>query len=331
MLGKGLESLIPKKDVDVQDAAIPPLVDTRDLRHTADERTNESSPDKNIAASSPRRAEEKSGPVFYIETEKVSTNPYQPRRHFDESTLADLASSIREVGIIQPLIVSKRERQTETGADVEYQLIAGERRLRAARMAGLSQVPVIVRNIPVAKEGLEIAIIENLQREDLNPIDAARSFARLQDEFGLAQREIAARIGRSRETISNAVRLLSLPSYIQDAVEQGGINESQARLLLGVEDIARQKKLFDSLASGGMSVRRLRDAIRNHQRAAKSAPENNRAKDPHIALAEERLQEFFGAPVNVRQTTQGGRVVISFYSDEELQGLLERLGGDTGL
>lgn len=317
MLGKGLESLIPKRQLEQQP--------DQEQEHKPQDRIEQQNPE----ASTPRRnsapREENPGePVFQIEIDKVTTNPYQPRRQFDESMLADLASSIREYGVIQPLIVTKIEKQTEMGTDVEYQLIAGERRLRAAKLSGLERVPAIVRTVSLPNEQLELAIIENLQREDLNSIEAARSFARLQDEFGFTQREIAARIGKSRETVSNTIRLLSLPSFIQDALEQNHINESHARLLLGITDLGEQKAVFNKLVNTRISVRALKEQI---QRRQKSRDTNTGATKhtPYIHFAEEQLQEFFGAPVRVQHTGTEGKVVITFYSEEELQGLLNRI------
>ncbi|MBI1961033.1 MAG: ParB/RepB/Spo0J family partition protein [Candidatus Liptonbacteria bacterium] len=308
MLGRGLESLIPKKDAHTGQSA--PADASRAPAPLARQ------------AMAAGKSAEAGEPVFHVEIDNIAENPYQPRRHFDEAALTELAASIREFGVIQPLIVTKVERRTETGSGVAYQLVAGERRLRAARRAGLERVPVIVRSMGAPKEGLEIAIVENLQRADLNPIEAARSFARLQDEFGLTQREIATRVGKSRETISNTVRLLNLPSFMQDALEENKINESQARLLLGIADIAEQKRLFEGLSMNAMSVRELKRAIRTKRGGPAAA-----AEDPFSAFAQRRLQDFFSAPVSIQKTGTGGRVVISYFSEEELRGLMERLGG----
>jgi len=209
-LGKGLESLIPPQN-----------------NKAAQTSGNENAPiarDKKIFASDA---------IFHIEIDKISPNPYQPRKDFDEESLKELAASIRELGIIQPLIVSKIEKETSTGATVEYQLIAGERRLKAAKIAGLERVPVIVKRINQAAERMEMAIVENIQREDLNPVETARAYARLSDEFGLTQREIAVKLGKSRETIANTLRLLNLPTEIQDSVAEGKINESPGAIAVG--------------------------------------------------------------------------------------------------
>src|SRR3989344_7777320 len=187
-------------------------------------------------------------PIFSIEVDKIKPNPFQPRRDFDEEALRELAGSIREFGILHPLVVTKVETSTEGGTNVEYQLIAGERRLLASKMIGLERVPAIVKSVmPTDQQRLELAIIENIQRENLNPIEAARAYSKLQDHFGLTQREIAVKLGKSREVIANAIRLLNLPSHIQDSVSRGQVNESQAGRLKMVMDLKEQQDIFESL------------------------------------------------------------------------------------
>lgn len=261
--------------------------------------------------------------VFQIEVEKIKPNPYQPRRYFDERSLRELANSIREFGIIQPLILSKIFKETEHGTEVEYQLIAGERRLLAAKMVGLRTVPAIIRSVSVEREKLEMAVIENLQRSDLNPIEAARAYAKLQDEFGLTQREIASRLGKSRETVANTIRLLSLPSEIQVALEEGKINESQARLLLQIDDIAKQREIFRSLLEEQPTVRELRQKIKSVVSAASmgETPKIN----PALLEIKSKLEEALGTKVNIRDEGNRGKVVIDFYSFEELSHLVEKI------
>lgn len=253
--------------------------------------------------------------VFQIEVSKITPNPFQPRRDFNELELQELANSIREFGVIQPLVVCKIENETETGTSVEYQIIAGERRWRASKMAGLERVPVVIRRNEPDKAKLELAVVENVQRSDLNPIEAARAYARLQDEFNLTQREIAARIGKSREAVGNALRLLSAPTFIQDAILAGKINESQARVLLGVGDVMRQKKMFDQLLNERMSVR----ALQNR------AVTRSRPEEDYFAR---RLEERIGAPVTILRRGGRGKLVINFFSDEEFQELLQKIMGE---
>ncbi len=266
-------------------------------------------------------------PIFHIETEKIKPNPFQPRRDFDEESLQELASSIREFGILHPLVVTKHEIQNEFGTEVEYHLISGERRLRASKLVGLERVPAIVKAMPTEQERLELAIIENIQREDLNPIETARAYAKLQDQFGLTQREIAVRVGKSREVVANAIRLLNLPSQIQDAVAQGQINESQARLLLMISDIQEQQAVFADLVSNNLSVRELRNRIQSRREAAQPQPEPPRV-DPMLASIEEQLREILGTKVKLQQDGAGGKLTISFYSSEELQGIINKLMKD---
>jgi len=262
--------------------------------------------------------------IFHIEVDKIKPNPHQPRRDFNEESLKELAASIREFGILQPLVVSKIEKEKEFGTEVEYQLIAGERRLMAAKMLGLERVPAIIRTVSQKSEQLAIAIIENLQRANLNPIETARAYAKLQDEFGLTQREIATQIGKSRETVANTLRLLNLPSEIQDALAKNQINESQARLLLTIDDPYQQQNLFKQLLTNNLSVRELRNRLRGH----KQPSANNQQQiiiDPEIHHLQEKLTELLGAKVKIEPSEKGGKIIITFYSPEEIQGIIDKL------
>ncbi len=254
--------------------------------------------------------------IFQIEVEKIKPNPYQPRHEFNDEGLEELAQSIREFGIIQPLVVSKVFKETETGTDVEYQLIAGERRLRAAKLAGLERAPAIVRKVDTNRTKLEMALIENLQRHNLNPVEAAKAYSRLQDEFGLTQKEIAVRVGKSREVVANTMRLLNLPSYIQEALIQNKLNESQARTLLGVQNMDEQRRVFENILSRGLSVR-----------AVKSEVQKKEPADPELTYWQKRLEEGLGMPVKISKHGGRGKVAIEFYSDEEWHGVLEKLLG----
>lgn len=270
-------------------------------------------------------------PVFLIEVDKIKPNPQQPRRVFDEEGLKELAASIREVGLLQPIIVTKIELETETGTSVEYQLIAGERRLMASKLLGLERIPAIVRNVNLDRERLELAIIENVQRADLNPIEAARAFARLQDEFRLTQREIAARLGKSREVVANAVRLLNLPTEIQDAVSRNQLSESQARLLLAIENPAQQQALFGDILKNNLTVREIRARVQNIKGAASEteaslAPSGRETSfDPELVVLQKELESALGTRVKLERSGPGGRITISFYSPEELQGIVSKL------
>jgi ParB family chromosome partitioning protein len=266
--------------------------------------------------------------VFHIEVSKIKPNPQQPRRDFNEESIKELAASIRQFGIIQPLVVTKIEKEVPTGTEIEYQIIAGERRWLAAKYLGLETVPAIIKVVDVERERLELAVIENIQRENLNPIETARAFARLQDEFNLTQREIAARLGKSREAVANALRLLDLPKQIQDAIAEGKISESHGRLLLTIEDPGIQQKLFEDLLKSNLTTRELKHKI-NIVRIPKTKDETTAAKtqnfDPEIKIIEEKLRLTFGTPVKISRDGQSGKIIIEFYSDEELKNIISKL------
>ncbi|MCL4403875.1 ParB/RepB/Spo0J family partition protein [Patescibacteria group bacterium] len=261
---------------------------------------------------------QRSGEMIYqLETEKIHPNPYQPRAEFSDEGLQELAASIREFGILQPLVVSKATKETDTGADVEYQLIAGERRLRAAKMIGLERVPAIVRQADGPRHKLEMALIENIQRQNLNPVETARAYSRLQDEFNLTQREIAVRVGKSREAVANTLRLLNLPSAVQSALSEGKINESQARTLLGIASPEEQYRVFQNILAGKMTT----------VRAVKGEVEKTRALDPESSYWAKRFEDNLGSPVKVSKDGSKGRITVDFNSDGEWQTLTEKLGG----
>jgi ParB family chromosome partitioning protein len=276
--------------------------------------------------------------VFHIEVEKIYPNPNQPRREFNDDAIREMANSVREFGFLQPLVVSRVEKETQGGIDVEYQLIAGERRLRAAKLLGLRVVPVIIRNVGLEREKLELAVIENLQREDLNPVEMARAFQRLQEEFRMTQREIAAKLGKSRETVANTVRLLDLPEYIQDALQKGALSESHARLLLAVGDPAAQKQLFDDIAEHGLTVRDAKERVARagaggsgvHHRGRPSLVEMEANLPPEVRAAQDELSASLGAPVQIQKGANAGKITISFYSQEELENILRKLGKEEG-
>ncbi|MEK7607997.1 MAG: ParB/RepB/Spo0J family partition protein [Patescibacteria group bacterium] len=264
--------------------------------------------------------------IFYLEVEKIKPNPQQPRKSFDEDALHDLSSSIREFGILQPLVVTKKEHEIPTGTEVEYELIAGERRLMAAKLAGLERVPAIVRSVDLERERLELAVIENLQREDLNAIEMARAFSRLQDEFRMTQREIAVRLGKSRESVANTLRLLDLPTTIQEAIERSEVTESHGRLLLGVESPAEQERLFRDLIARGMTTRELKSRVEAVTPRVRHRVFNEASLSPELQIFQEQLSSELGAPVKIQQNGSTGKILISFYSKEELNQIINRLG-----
>lgn len=261
--------------------------------------------------------------VFWIETEKIKPNPYQPRKEFDEAKLKDLSESIRMYGILQPLVVTRKEVYKEDGGlAVEYELISGERRLRASKIAGLFSVPALIRSGEEdARVKLELAIIENLQREDLNSVDRARSFARLYDEFGLKHIQIAEKVGKSREYVSNTLRILSLPEEIINALAEGRLSEGHTRPLLMLADRKEeQMTLFKEIVYKKLTVREA-EAI-----ARKVAVDRVRKKelkfDPTIIEMEQKFKESLGTRVHIEQNEKGGKITIDFFSTDDLKTLL---------
>ncbi|MBS1714372.1 MAG: ParB/RepB/Spo0J family partition protein [Armatimonadetes bacterium] len=258
-------------------------------------------------------------PPADVAVEAVQPNPRQPRRHFDEEALAELAASIREHGVLQPLVV-------RPVGDERFELIAGERRLRAAKLAGLKTVPVSVRTAS-AQASLEIALIENVQREDINPIECAEAYRMLAEEFGLNQDQVAAKVGKSRAAVSNTLRLLKLSEDVQAAVQDGRITEGHARALLMVDSPVRQRALFERIVAEGLSVRETERLARGEARppqAPKSAEE--RREDPNVVRIQSRLSEHFGAKVKVDHGRNRGRISIEYFSEDELEGILEKMG-----
>ncbi|MEK7077922.1 MAG: ParB/RepB/Spo0J family partition protein, partial [Patescibacteria group bacterium] len=236
-LGRGLESLIPQKKQEVENKT-----ESSPVGLAAPSRKGTLSPRDFTSQSPATTAKEDS--VFYIELEKIKPNPYQPRREFDEAELVSLAESMKQYGMIQPLLVSKVETAVPLGTRVEYQLIAGERRLKAAGLAGLKQVPVIIKN-PDEATKLELALIENVQRQNLNPVEEAMAYERLVREFKMTQTQVAQKVGKSRETVANRVRLLDLPYEVQKNISEGKITEGHAKVLLAVKNPERLRFLAE--------------------------------------------------------------------------------------
>lgn len=255
------------------------------------------------------------GVALSVPIERVVPNPHQPRIQFSEDKLLELAQSIREHGILQPLIV------TRTGED--YELIAGERRLQAAKIVGLKEVPVVLREAE-NQEKFELAIIENIQRHDLNPIEEARAYERLSKEFQLSQEEIAKKMGRSRSAIANTVRLLQLPVEIQRAVVEEKISEGHAKALLSIENPEKQRALFDLIVKQGLTVREVETKTRE---LSTKPPRKTAPRDPDIEARERALSEIFGTKVRIAKTGIGGMIRIDYFSDEEFKNIFSKLSG----
>lgn len=252
--------------------------------------------------------------VFYVEVHKIRTNPDQPRRDFDKDSLKELAASIRKYGVLQPLLVSKVEEETPRGINVYYQLIAGERRLRASQAAGLPQVPVVIRDdlSHAQSQRLEVSLIENLQRDDLNPMEEAQAYTRLQNEFGLTQKEVAEKVSKSREAVANIVRLLKLPKYAQDALRDGRISAAHARALLAFDDQAKQREVYDQILNKGFSSKDVEATAAGSRKSA------SKKRDHKFISLEKNLGEKLQVPVFIRSQDKGGQIVIRFATHEEL-------------
>lgn len=264
--------------------------------------------------------------IYWVELEKIKPNPYQPRREFNPIKLNDLADSIRQYGVLQPLVVTRKEYQTDDGGfSAEYELIAGERRLRASQIAGVTQVPVIIRTMEDdGRVKLELAIIENLQREDLNPIDRAYAFSRLVNEFNFKHGEVGQKVGKSREYVSNTIRLLSLPEEVQQALSEGAITEGHARpIMMLANRQEEQMTLFKEIIIKKLTVREA-EAI-SRRVASDRARKNSRSFDPEMVELENQLTERLGTRVVIEKKEVGGRLTINFFSSDDLRGILNIL------
>ena len=263
-------------------------------------------------------------PVTEIAIAEIEANPHQPRLMMDDEALDELTQSVREHGVIQPLIVTELPRGAPGG--VRYRLIAGERRLRAAAAAGLTRVPVTVRET-TDRDQLELALIENVQREDLSPIEEARAYRRLIDEFGLTQQQTAERVGCSRAKVANRLRLLELPAEALEALQDARISEGHGRALLGAPSTAARLAILARIEREGLSVRQTERLARAAQSVATATPAvAGQARDPDIEALEDALRLQLGTRVGLRRGRGGrGTLTIHFHSDEELDGVLERL------
>lgn len=286
-LGRGLDALLPQRERD---------------QEAVEEPSSYASP---------------TGAIVDVDIDRVRPNPRQPREQFKEEALDSMVASLRERGMLQPLVVREQ--------DDGYQIIAGERRWRAAQRAGWHRVPVIVREATTV-EALELALIENVQREDLNPLEEARAYEYLATEAGLTQVQVAERVGRQRSTVANFIRLLTLPEAVQGFLVDGKLTMGHARALLGLDRAAEQRRLAQEVADKGLSVRQTEARVRRATAAKNGAP---RERDPDTVAAEDRLSRALGARVKIRGKEKG-RIEIRFASLAELDRLYEQLLGSTG-
>lgn len=290
-LGKGLSSLIPTKSNNTSNSGESQSVNSQ--QHQQEENV-----------------------VLQVDVNNISPNSEQPRKTFEPNALKELSDSIKEKGILQPLVV------IDLGSG-KYELIAGERRLQASKLAGLNTVPVVIKKVKNEQEKLELALIENIQRHDLNPIEKAESFKKLQEEFHLTQEQVAKQLGKTRVGVANTMRLLELPEEIKKAVQEERVSEGHARSLLSVRDANQQKILFEAILRDKLSVRQTEEAtkrvkVQSHQRSIN-------VLDADTKDLENRLIESLGTKVLLKKTGKKGKIVIEFYSDEELKNIINRI------
>lgn len=295
-LGRGLASLIPQKDQKISE----PKKDFNYFGATP-------------VAGLPNAPIEPGNGAQEVDIMRIVPNPHQPRVNFNAEKLQELCDSIKEHGVLQPLIVSKN--------DGQYELIAGERRLQASKLAGLKKVPVVIRDV-TDQQKLELAIIENVQRHDLDPIEEAKSYLKLSQEFDLHQEEVARKVGKSRSVVANKLRLLSLPVEIQRALVERKITEGHAKAILALENPEKQRALFEMIVKNSLNVRQTESktreiSVKNHTRAINV--------DPEVKKVEDDLSAKLGTRVKFSQAGTGGKIIIEYYSKEELENLISKL------
>jgi ParB family chromosome partitioning protein len=269
---------------------------------------------RGLASLIPQRAA--GGGQAEIPVARVRRNPFQPRRAVDDAALQALAASVAEHGVLQPILVTA----TLDG----YQLVAGERRLRAAEMAGLERIPAVIREVTEQAQ-LELALVENIQRADLDPLEEAHAYRQLIEEFGLDQEAVAARVGRARSSVANKLRLLDLAAEVQAAVAAGEISEGHARAIAGLAEVAAQRALLALVMTRGLSVRQTEELARRMKDRPAHAADAGRAPDPDLERLEGELRSALGTRVSVTATRKGGRITIEYYSSEDFDRLYARL------
>lgn len=261
--------------------------------------------------------------IRQVHIDAIVPNPRQPRSSFDADALEELAASIREMGLIQPLIVQQSTDAQDPGQPPRYQLIAGERRWRAARLAGLQHVEVIVKEAS-PQEMLELALVENIQRADLNPLEEASAYHQLAQEFGMTQERIAERVGRSRASVANTMRLVRLPEEIRQGLLDSRISEGHARALLMLDDHEEQSLAYRAVIKKQLSVRQTEELVRRLKRSTGDT-RRQRSRSPETVRLEQEFRDSLGTKVSLYRSSKGGKLVIHFYSEDDLQALYERL------
>jgi len=320
-LGRGLASLIPNKKKATpgtvnyfgSEVKIP---EKEEGQQQKSEDQDEDKGGDEEEKKSPKITDVSLKSIIEAPIDAVSPNPHQPRSNFDDSKLQELADSIKEHGILQPLVVSRKD-------DSSYELIAGERRLEAGKIAGLTKVPVVIRQA-TEQNKMELSLIENVQRHDLNVVEEAKAYKKLQDTFALTQEEIADRVGKSRSAVANVLRLLNLPVEIQKALAEDKITEGHARTILAISNQEKQRALFELILSEQLNVRQAEEKVR--EVTVKTHPRRLKSLDPEIQQKEQELSESLGTKVKIKKNKKGsGQMVIDFYSSEEFSALVNKL------
>jgi len=272
---------------------------------------------KGISALIPEKEPEKGEKIIYLKLGQIKSSPLQPRELFDSQTLEELTQSIKEKGVIQPVLVRRR------GED--YELIAGERRLRAANLLQINEIPAIVKDVD-DRNSLELSLIENIQRENLNPIEEAHAYQYLIDKFNLTQERISEILGKARTTITNTLRLLKLPQEIQEEIKRGRISYGHGRALLELEDQNQQRRLAQEVIASGLSVRELENLIKGQRpRLSKQRMSPKAARDPYVLVLEEELQHILATKVRISKRKKRGHILIEFYSSEDLERIADKI------
>lgn len=273
---------------------------------------------RGIGALIPETSSLKKEEIIYVQTDKIKPNPFQPREEFNAATIEELTQSIKEKGVIQPLLVRRK--------GDGFELIAGERRLRAAKALNLSELPAIVKNVE-DKDSLELALIENIQREGLSPIEEAHAYKYLIEKFNVTQEKISEVLGKARVTISNTLRLLNLPLEIQNEIKQGRISFAHGRAILEVEDQNKQRKLAQEIISKSLSVRELENLIQSYRPRTAKKRTSTASADPHTLYLEEELRHILATKVKISRRKKRGHILIEFYSPDDLERIVNVLKG----
>jgi len=263
-------------------------------------------------------SKERKEEIVYVQSGKIKPNPFQPREDFDQQSIEELAQSINEKGVIQPLLVRRK--------GDNYELIAGERRLRAANSLGLKEIPIIVRDVS-DQDSLELALIENIQREDLNPIEEAHAYQHLIDKFQVTQEKISEVLGKARTTITNTLRLLKLPHEIQQEMKKGRISFAHGRTLLEIDDANQQRRLAQDIISKGLSVRELENLIKTSRPKGLRRKIGQGQREPLVAILEEQMQHALATKVRIIKRKKRGHINIEFYSQEDLERIAHVIKG----